>query len=123
MIRGEVTADYEAVIQLLVYGPTGQSRCIKAVLDTGFNAYLTLPTSIVAELGLSYHGMAVAVLADGTRVALRKYEATVTWDDRQRDILVLDGEGVPLIGMSMLRGHSLVAEVVVGGSLRIEPIR
>ena len=52
MITGQVTVYREAVISLSVKGPEGQSREIDAVIDTGFNGFLTLPASLIQELGL-----------------------------------------------------------------------
>jgi predicted aspartyl protease len=62
------------------------------------------------------------MLGDGTRVALNKYEAAVLWDGRERDILVLEAEGGPLVGMSLLAGHCLVVDVVDGGLVNIEAL-
>lgn len=42
MITGAVNADYEAVIRLRVYGPIGHEQEVDAILDTGFNGFLTL---------------------------------------------------------------------------------
>jgi predicted aspartyl protease len=42
MITGLVNPDYEAVIRLRIQGPGGHEREIDAVIDTGFNGYLTL---------------------------------------------------------------------------------
>ena len=60
MIEGVVNAAYEAVIRLSLRGPLGQAREIDAVIDTGFNGFLTLPPVLVAELGLPLlsHGRA-----------------------------------------------------------------
>ena len=52
VIEGVVNAAYEPVVSLAVQGPSGQSRDIEAVVDTGFNGFLTLPTELVAELAL-----------------------------------------------------------------------
>ena len=43
MIAGVVNSAYEAVIILPLQGPAGQTREVEAVVDTGFNRFLTLP--------------------------------------------------------------------------------
>lgn len=54
MITGIVTDRREAVIRLKVRGPTGQDQEIEAIIDTGFDGWLSLPSSIIAQLGLTW---------------------------------------------------------------------
>ena len=65
MIEGVVNANYEPVISLSVQGPSGQKREIEAVVDTGFNGFLTLPPALVSELGLPFRIRGAAMLANG----------------------------------------------------------
>jgi clan AA aspartic protease len=122
VIRGRVTADYEATIELLMRGPSGQTRQVQAVIDTGFNGYLTLPPARISELGLAYHSMTLAALADGTRIALRRFEGSVSWDEADREIVILEAEGLPLVGMAMLRNHRLMLDVVPDGQVTAEAL-
>ena len=80
MIEGVVNTSREAVIRLAVQGPSGQGRDIEAVIDTGYSGMLTLPSSIVAELGLSFRSSGRAILANGDEDAFSTYDATVLWD-------------------------------------------
>ena len=57
MIEGTVNAAYEAVVSLPLRGPAGQARDVNAVVDTGFTRFLTLPPTMVAELGLGFRGV------------------------------------------------------------------
>ena len=43
MITGVVTERREAVIRVKVLSPAGQDRDIEAVIDTGFDGWLSLP--------------------------------------------------------------------------------
>jgi clan AA aspartic protease len=122
VIHGTVTADYEATIEVLVHGSSGQAHLVQAVIDTGFNGHLTLPPSRISELGLAYHSMALAALADGTRATMRRFEGSVTWDHANREIVVLEAEGQPLLGMAMLRNYRLMLEVVPDGRLTAEAL-
>jgi predicted aspartyl protease len=44
MIRGIVNARREAIVPLVVGNASGQRQVIDAVVDTGFNGFLTLPS-------------------------------------------------------------------------------
>ena len=120
MINGYVTVYREAIISLSVQGPEGQSREIDAVIDTGFNGFLTLPPSLIQELGLAWRRR--AMLADGSDSLFDIYEATVTWDDRLRRIAVDEVNSDPLIGMSLLYGYELTVQVVDRGRVVINPL-
>jgi len=120
VIEGSVNAAREAVVALELRGPAGLVRRADAVLDTGFSRFLTLPPSLVAELGLAFAGARLVVLADGSEVALDAYVVTVLWDGRPADIVAYAADTTPLIGMSMLDGHSLYVEVEDGGRVAIE---
>lgn len=120
MIVGVVTADgREATIRLMVRGPDGRERVVRAVVDTGFTGTLMLPPALVEELELVRHGVQRATLADGSAVYLDIHEAAIVWDDQLRDVRVLAAGGDPLVGMALLRGYELTMEVVDGGVVRI----
>ena len=76
MMTGVVTAAREAVLQVHVQGPAGQTT-LEAVLDTGFTGFLTLPMAVVMTLGLPFAGTARATLSDGSEVAIGVFAATV----------------------------------------------
>lgn len=110
-MTGEINADREAV-RLTVYDAAGGEAEIKAVIDTGFTDYLTLPPHLIASLSLPFRESAEFVLADGYAVAFETYAATVIWDGAEKPIL--------LIGMSLLYGYRVIMDVVDGGSITIE---
>jgi clan AA aspartic protease len=104
---------------LAVRGPSGGSRIIEAVIDTGFSGFLTLPSSIIVPLGLIWRGEAQAILGDGRRHQFDVYSATVEWDGRERHVEVDVAETSPLVGMGLLAGHDLCIEAVAGGKVSI----
>jgi clan AA aspartic protease len=87
MITGGVTADREATIVLEMRGTVAQPAAITAVIDTGFTGSLTLPSALINSLALVRIGARRATLADGSRVNLETYEATVLWDGQTLDVL------------------------------------
>ena len=120
MIRGEVSAALEAVISLTVRGPSGQTTEIRGVIDTGFSGFLTVPTSLIAELGLPFAGTRWVTLADNSRVILALYEASVFWDDEWRFVSIYAADATPLVGMRMLVHYDLSIQVREDGQVIIQ---
>jgi clan AA aspartic protease len=102
MILGGVTPEREAVITLRIQASDGTEWEIRAVIDTGFNDYLTLPPALVAELNLPFTAPGRATLADGSTISLNCHRVTVVWGDVLREVIALATDGGPLVGMSML---------------------
>jgi clan AA aspartic protease len=122
MISGEVNAFREAILPLRVRGSLGDEAQVEAVLDTGFTEYLTLPSDLVAGLGLVYQDTSQMILADGTLRSMYVFEGRVVWDDLERPVLVHEVEGSPLVGMSLLYGYDVNIRVIEGGPVSMQPI-
>ena len=56
MITGKITANREAIIELEVIGSNQKREKVEAVIDTGFNGYLTLPNDLINYLKLQRAG-------------------------------------------------------------------
>ena len=80
MIEGVVNAYYEAVVRLSLLNTSGESLEVDVVVDTGFNGSLTLPPTLVAELGLTRLGRKSLILANGERDVFDTYGVTVFWE-------------------------------------------
>ena len=120
MIGGVVNARYEAVIPLELQGPTGQTRQVEVVLDTGYNGRLVLPPSLVADLRLPSVSVRRAFLANGDEVTFSVHEVTAAWDGRPRRVNAGATGTTPLVGMRMLEGYTLSVEVKEGGRVVIQ---
>jgi clan AA aspartic protease len=123
MIRGTVVNGIEATLQFRVFGPNGQQNDIDVVLDTGFTGELTLPRKTIESLGLLALGFRKAVLANGQFAVLRMFEVTAVWDGENRTVQVLEAQGSPLVGMSMLKGFRSTVDVVEKGNFTIEALK
>jgi clan AA aspartic protease len=121
MITGRVTAQRDAMVRLVVLDRVHQPHDVDAVIDTGFNGFLTLPRAMVQTLQLPLAGNRRVTLGDGSTVVLDLYLATVLWDTQPREVLVLAAEGGPLMGMAMLYGHRVILHVVDNGDGLIDP--
>ena len=121
MITGKITGHREAVIELEVGGSNHLAR-IEAVIDTGFTGYLTLPRTLIDRLKLQQVGEQITILGDENRVILKRYVAKVLWHGVERNVSVLQAEGGPLIGMSLLYGSRLILDVVADGEVTIDTL-
>lgn len=122
MISGRVSLYREAIVPLRIRGPQGQELSIDAVVDTGFNGYLTVPPDVITALGLPFRRNARAVLGDGSTVTFDIHEAAVLWGGRLLRISVDAADTTPLLGMNLLYGHELNVQVVEGGNVSIRPM-
>ena len=120
MIEGAVNDAYEAVVALSLQGPKGQARDVEAVIDTGYSGFLTLPTALVAELGLPFAYIGRALLANDDEVTFDVHDVTVLWDGQPRRIRADATGSTPLVGMLMLDRHNLNIEVESGGRVVIQ---
>ena len=118
MMRGRVVAG-EMIIPLEVMSRQGVHQ-IEAVIDTGFTDVLTLPLHDVQQLGLTPVASVSAMLANGSSVILDVYEGVMLWDGERRTVRIHCTEGGALVGMSLLSGYRLIADIVEGGSVSIE---
>ena len=121
MIIGYVTAQREARVRLGVFDAAQQPHDVDAVIDTGFTGFLTLPRAMVQMLQLPLVGNRRVTLGDGSTVVLDVYLAIMLWDTQPREVLVLEAEGGPLMGMAMLYGHRVILYIVNNGDVFIEP--
>jgi clan AA aspartic protease len=123
MIAGQVTSDgNEAVLLLDVEDWNGNTHEIRAIVDTGFDRYLTLPPKVIGPLGLSRRGSTRAVLADGSVRDIDTYGATVVWNGKKRNIEVQRAKTVPLVGMSLLSGCGLWIACEANGVVEVSEL-
>ncbi len=120
MIEGVVNIAYEPVVRLVLQGPSGQNREIEAVVDTGFNGYLTLPPELALDLGLNFVTTNPAFLADGSEATFDVYSVTVLWDGYPRHVDAHMSDATPLVGMRLMDRHSLYMEVESNGRVVIQ---
>ena len=120
MIVGEWTPSGEAIVRLPMRGPNGDGFDIPAVIDTGFDGWLSLPARQIRRLGLPRVGDVDVELADGRVQRAALHEASVLWDGSFRTINVEEAPTDPLLGTEMLWGYELRIRYVAGGRVEIE---
>ena len=121
MIRGRVDAQRQARVQLEIQRNDSLYDSIEAVVDTGFDGQLTLPPQIIAELGLEPDDEeANVILATGSHETVNAWNGYILWHDRRRSVLVLEANGVPLLGMELLEDSQLTMQARINGDVLIE---
>lgn len=122
MITGSVNAYREAIIRISILNSTGQPYDFDAIVDTGFNGSLTLPSVTIAALGLAWRTRGSAILANGLLEECDIYSGVAVWDGQSRTILIESAETDPLIGMRLMQGYRIIIEDIDGGDVKIERI-
>ena len=119
MITGIVTAQREAIVLLKVRGPAGQEEEVEAVIDTGFDGFLSLPPALIARLQLAWRRRGRALLADGSESVFDIHEGRVLWDGQLVRVAIDAADMVPLSGMSLLEGFELTVQVRTNGRVTL----
>jgi clan AA aspartic protease len=122
MMFGVVNSNCEAIIKVAV-GRIGSPKItVDAVIDTGFTSFLSLPLSIITELGLPWHYRDIGTLGDESEVVFEIHKATVIWDGQNQVVDVAASDADPLVGMGLLYGFKLQIETVEGGRVTLEAL-
>lgn len=103
-------------------GQNDQRQGIKAVIDTGYTGFLTLPSAIVASLGLMWSMQEEGILGDGSLCLFDVFEAAVIWDGQIKSIEINESDTAPLVGMGLLEGYELNIQGFSGGLVTISAL-
>ena len=122
MMQGVVNQLCEATLSLVVSNESEQRQLINAVIDTGFNGFLTLPSAIITNLNLSWNASDIVTLGDGSETIFDIYSITIYWDGQYREVDVAESETEPLVGMALLYGYRLQIDTIEGGVVKIESL-
>jgi clan AA aspartic protease len=122
MIAGIVNADFEPIIPLSICGSDGKVHTQDAIVDTGFNGWLSLPPDLIAQLNLKWKRRGRAILGDGTECVFNVYEAILVWDGSFLTIPIDEADSEPLVGMSLMEGYQLIVQVLEGGHVELSKV-
>jgi clan AA aspartic protease len=123
MIIGNVNAKQEAIVQLAVLGENQQMQGIRAIVDTWYTGFLTLPSTIITTLNLTWYMQQEGVLGDGSLCIFNVYEAFIIWDGQVRTIEINESNTDPLVGMGLLEGYELKIQAIADGLVTITALQ
>ncbi len=122
MMSGYVNSNREAIIQIAIVGDSKRLKSVRAIIDTGFTGDLTLPRTVIDELGLTLRGFQRVILGDGSVQYFELCVGTVIWDGQMREVEINLAETDSLVGMGLLENYKLEMEARLGGEVRITPL-
>jgi clan AA aspartic protease len=122
MMQGIVDQNCEATIRLVVGNVDSQRQMIDAVIDTGFTGFLTLPSSVLADLNLRAYRREEGILGDGSTCIFDVYRGLVIWDGELRRIDINESDTEPLVGMGLLYGYRMQLDAIEGGTVTIQAL-
>jgi clan AA aspartic protease len=120
-MEGVIAANLDILVPLTLRNDSLNELEIEAVLDRGFNDYLTLPPDVVAHLNLTAFDTVQVALADGTRIFCRLYLVRVIWHGQEKIITAQEADGSPLIGMQLLLDSIVTIPVRYGETVTVAP--
>ena len=122
MIAGSVNTRGDLLVPIRVLDANGHVHRVEAVVDTGFNGYLALPSGLIEQLGVTATELVDMGLATDLVVTVESFEGIVLWRGERRSVEILEAEGTPLIGTALLWDSLLTAEMTDNGAVAIGPL-
>ena|SRR5688572_22874751 len=122
MING-IVKSRAAWVRLRVRGTSASEKQIEAIIDTGYNGWLTLPLELIEILKLPWKTVVTGTLADGSEAEFEVFKGQVIWDGIRRRIPVHEANAKPVVGMSLLRGYEFNMQVRSRGKVIIKRLK
>ena len=86
---------------------------VAALIDTGFNGYITLPSTIATQLGLELTSVTWVELADGSVIRNSVFSGHATFGGQSQEVeIMLTDSDEALIGTSLLSNYQLTIDFV-----------
>ncbi len=117
-----IVVGLQAHMSVILRSIEGSEIEVECVVDTGFEGFLTLPPTVVADLGLSFLASIRANLADNSHVLTNVHQVTLIWNSVEREIPVLAMGRRPLIGTALLEDYHLSIDFCEGGTVLVDEI-
>ena len=119
-IRGLVNAFLEAEVEILI---RGSERCpdqtVRAIIDTGFDGYLSLPPNTVAELALPFLDRQKSMAFGGAVSLLDVHDSIIVFGGIEQYVPCVAADNPPLIGMALLHRFHLSIDIISDGVVEL----
>ncbi|HID27118.1 MAG TPA: clan AA aspartic protease [Methanosarcinales archaeon] len=112
MMRGYVDENDQSILRIKVIGNYADIN-VDAIVDTGFDGYISLPIHIAVYLGLELYGDIQVELADGSVHQELVFAGKVVFNNETRDVLIiLSRSNDTLIGTKLLKNRIVTINYV-----------
>jgi clan AA aspartic protease len=103
-LKGLVGDSLRALIDIRISANASTpGHSVSVWIDTAFNGYLVCNRGLIQQLGLTQWAATDAVLADGSRITLESYIASIEWFGANVEVQVIANDGgLPLLGTELL---------------------
>jgi clan AA aspartic protease len=86
---------------------------VAALIDTGFNGYITLPSTIATQLGLELTSVTWVELADGSVIRNSVFSGHTTFGGQSQEVeIMMTDSDEALIGTALLSNYKLTIDFV-----------
>ncbi len=86
---------------------------VEALIDTGFNAYIILPSLIATRLGLELTSVTWVELADGSVIRNSVFSGHTTFGGQSQEVeIMMTDSDEALIGTALLSNYKLTIDFV-----------
>ncbi|MBU2523187.1 MAG: hypothetical protein KKE23_02770 [Nanoarchaeota archaeon] len=105
MLNGQINSEDDAIVEITLILKDDLSQ-MDAVVDTGFNGYISIPGKLIDKSDWYRFGEEEYELATGEIVCESIYIGEVIFDGKKRTILIVRSKGTEiLIGTKLLSGQ------------------
>ncbi|MDE2785133.1 MAG: clan AA aspartic protease [Chloroflexota bacterium] len=120
MTTGHIDQGGHPVLPVDLFDRQGRLRRVEAMLDTGFDDFLALPSHWVQRLGLVWAARMPMRVATSEWALFDVYEATVWWFGARLPIRVLQTQSEILVGTRLLWESQLAVQFWEGGVVSVQ---
>ena len=107
-MKGLINADFEPVVEVSIV-VDGSVKKFKAIIDTGFNGFISIPHAIIDKTSWQFIGFEAYELASGEIIKDKVYLGDIRFDGKKRYTYILSSRsGDILIGTKFLADKILV---------------
>lgn len=95
---------------------------IEFILDTGFDGDLSLPSSFISQIDAAASEFRIIQAVGEKARQAQAFEVLLDWHEEERITEVIILENAPLLGVGLMEGSLLQAEMQTGGEVSLEPL-